>query len=63
VARGTFIDLDGVVQPGPAPRFSASDGARPRPPRKAGADGEAILEELGYSAAEIETLRREGTLL
>ena len=62
-ARETFIDLDGVVQPGPAPRFSSSERARPRPPRDAGADGEAILDELGYSAAEIERFRGEGTLL
>ena len=63
VARQTFIDLDGVVQPGPAPRFSRAERAKPTPPREAGADGEAILHELGYSASEIETLRREGTLL
>ena len=62
-ARDTFIDLDGVVQPGSAPRFSNSNRARPRPPCDPGADGEAILHELGYSTAEIETLRREGTLL
>jgi alpha-methylacyl-CoA racemase len=63
VARGTFIDLEGVVQPAPAPRFSASEGRMPRPPRKAGVDGEAILEGLGYSSGDIETLRRERTLL
>ena len=62
-ARGTFMDVDGVVQPGPAPRFSASERAKPTPPREPGADGEAILAELGYSAGQIETLRREGTLL
>jgi alpha-methylacyl-CoA racemase len=62
-ARTTFIDLDGVTQPGPAPRFSGSARASPSPPRKAGADGEAILQELGYSAGEIDTFRREGTLL
>jgi alpha-methylacyl-CoA racemase len=62
-ARETFIDLDGVIQPGPAPRFSGSERASPSPPRKAGADGEAILQELGYSAGEIDTFRREGTLL
>jgi alpha-methylacyl-CoA racemase len=62
-ARGTFIDLDGVVQPGPAPRYSGNPTADPRPPRAYGADGEAILGELGYSASEIERLRGEGALL
>lgn len=62
-ARETFIDVDGVIQPGPAPRFSGAERAKPTPPREVGEDGEAILQELGYSAGEIETFRREGTLL
>lgn len=61
-ARGTFIELDGVVQPGPAPRFLSSAAAPPRPPRPPGADSEAILAELGYSADEIGRLRSEGTI-
>jgi len=62
-ARGTFIRLGGVVQPAPAPRWSATPTDEPMPPRPSGADGEAILAELGYSAAEIAGLRREGALL
>ena len=31
-ARGTFIDIDGVTQPAPAPRFSRSVPAAPTPP-------------------------------
>jgi crotonobetainyl-CoA:carnitine CoA-transferase CaiB-like acyl-CoA transferase len=31
-ARGTFIEVDGVTQPAPAPRFSRSPCATPRPP-------------------------------
>jgi alpha-methylacyl-CoA racemase len=62
-ARETFIDLDGAVQPGAAPRFSSSVRTKPSPPREAGSDGEAILRELGYSPAEIATFRDEGTLL
>ncbi len=62
-SRGTFIEVGGIVQPGPAPRFSGSSSGRPRPPRKPGADGEAILSDLGYSPTEISQLRREGVLL
>lgn len=62
-ARGTFVDLDGVVQPGPSPRFSRSVAEAPAPPRKPGSDGEAILSGIGYSADEIGELRREGALL
>lgn len=32
-ARGTFIEVDGVIQPGPAPRFSRSIPAVPKPPQ------------------------------
>lgn len=63
VARGTFIELDDVVQPGPTPRYSGTPAAMPDPPRSAGEDGEAILAELGYSAVEVEEMRQQGALL
>ena len=63
IARRTFIDLDGVFQPAPAPRYSASHIDRPDPPREEGEDGESILADLGYAPSEIETLRASGALL
>lgn len=63
VARGTFIDLDGVIQPGPAPRYSRTACDPPRAPGTEGADGEAILAGLGFSAAEIAGLRARRILL
>ncbi|MCK1513202.1 CoA transferase [Bradyrhizobium sp. 190] len=43
-ARGTFIDIDGVVQPAPAPRFSRSVPDTPKPPQaEPGRDFEAAL--------------------
>jgi alpha-methylacyl-CoA racemase len=62
-ARGTFISLDGVIQPGPAPRYSDIRTSEPTAPRQPGADGEAILANLGYSPDAILQLRREGALL
>src|SRR5687767_13904554 len=56
IARRTFLDLDGVFQPAPAPRYSETTLERPDPPRREGQDGQAILEELGYSPAEIDQL-------
>ncbi len=53
IARRTFIDLDGVFQPAPAPRYSRSALDRPDPPRREGVDGAAILGELGYDADSI----------
>ncbi|NOV22479.1 CoA transferase [Cupriavidus necator] len=33
-ARGTFIEVDGIAQPAPAPRFSRTPSAPPAPPGK-----------------------------
>jgi alpha-methylacyl-CoA racemase len=63
IARRSFLDLDGVFQPAPAPRYSGRTLDRPDPPRAKGEDGRAILEELGYSSAEIDSLRSSGALL
>ena len=63
VARGTFIEVGGVIQPGPAPRYSATATDMPRPPRSEGEDGEAILAELGYSPVEVADMREQGALL
>jgi alpha-methylacyl-CoA racemase len=57
-ARATFIEVAGVTQPAPAPRFSVST---PEPPRMAtgdaAADTEALLKALGYSAQRIASLK------
>ena len=53
ISRRTFIDLDGVFQPAPAPRYSQTPLDRPDPPRREGVDGAAILSELGYDADDI----------
>ncbi len=56
VSRSTFIEVDGVVQPAPAPRYSATRNDPPSPPRREGEDGAAILAALGYGAGEVENL-------
>lgn len=43
-ARGSFVEVDGVVQPAPAPRFSRTVPPPPRPPQEAPtADVDAVL--------------------
>ncbi|MFI6446725.1 CaiB/BaiF CoA transferase family protein [Kitasatospora sp. NPDC050543] len=37
VARGTYAEIDGITQPAPAPRFSATPGTLRRPPARPGA--------------------------
>ncbi len=61
-ARGTLVEVDGVVQPAPAPRFSRSRAALERGPVAAGADTEQVLVEHGFSADELARLRAAGTL-
>jgi alpha-methylacyl-CoA racemase len=55
VARGTFAEVGGVIQPMPAPRYGGPFEP-PVGPRREGEDGPAILAELGYSVADIEEL-------
>ena len=61
-ARGTFVELGGVLQPGPAPRYSRTACDPPQPPRREGADNDVILAELGYVAPEIAGLRQAGVI-
>jgi alpha-methylacyl-CoA racemase len=49
-ARETFTEVDGVVQPAPAPRFSRTPGAVQGPPSRPGANTEEILADWKISA-------------
>jgi len=46
-ARETFVDVAGVVQPAPAPRFSRTVAPRPTPPPAVGADTADVLRDWG----------------
>jgi alpha-methylacyl-CoA racemase len=60
--RGTFVDFDGVVQPGPAPRFSRTPSKIQRPPAVPGQHTEEALRDWGFSASELERLRTCGAI-
>ena len=60
--RGTFAEVAGVVQPGPAPRFSRTPGAIRRPPPHSGQHTDEILGELGLDADAIASLRASGAV-
>ncbi len=52
-ARGSFVTVNGVTQPGPAPRFSRTECEIQKPPSIPGEDTEAVLADWGFSADEI----------
>jgi alpha-methylacyl-CoA racemase len=56
-ARGTFIDIDGVTQPAPAPRFSRTAPVVAGAVSAPGADSAAILADWGWSGDAIAALR------
>ena len=61
VSRETFVDVQGVTQPAPAPRFSRTIPDTPRPPAP-GEDGGAVLGDWGFSAVDVDRLRAVGAL-
>ena len=61
-ARGTFVEIDGVVQPGPAPRFSRTPAGRPKPPQALGEGSQSALADWGIAAERIKTLFAHGVL-
>lgn len=62
VSRGVFVEIDGYPQPAPAPRFSRTPAAVPKPPPAIGAHTDAVLREAGFSTAEISALRQAGAI-
>ncbi|WP_022957730.1 CaiB/BaiF CoA transferase family protein [Spongiibacter tropicus] len=62
VARNSFVDVGGHVQPCPAPKFSRSEPATPKPAPLQGVDTDAVLAGLGYDADSLAALRADGVL-
>jgi len=56
VARGTFIDVGGMKQPAPAPRFSRTAPEVARPPAHAGQHTREVLADWGVAAERIDAL-------
>jgi alpha-methylacyl-CoA racemase len=62
VARNTFVDIGGVVQPAPAPRFDRTPPRVPEPPHEKGADTAEVLAELGYDEPTLVSLRASAVI-
>ncbi len=61
-ARGAFAEVGGMMQPMPAPRYSATATATPSPAPAAGSHTAEVLAGLGYDAAKLEALQAAGAL-
>jgi alpha-methylacyl-CoA racemase len=62
-ARKSFVEIAGVTQPAPQPRFSRSTPATPRPADSSGADSRAVLADWGFAVARIESLITSGIIV
>ncbi len=62
VARGTFVDIAGVTQPAPAPRFSRTKARVPSPPAQPGQHTRDVLADWGIAEAEIVGLVASGAV-
>ena len=61
-ARQTFVEVAGVTQPAPAPRFSKTPGAIQGPPPAIGAHDVEALQDWGFSEADVAALKANGAL-
>jgi alpha-methylacyl-CoA racemase len=62
VSRGTFVEVDGVVQPAPAPRFSRTAAELRRPPGPPGLLADEALHDWGFEPDEVRRLRESGAV-
>jgi alpha-methylacyl-CoA racemase len=61
-ARGTFVDVGGVVQPAPAPRFSRTPCDPPSPAARPGEHTDQALTDWGIPPDQVTRLRATGAI-
>jgi len=59
-ARAGTVEVGGIAQPAPAPRFDRTPSATPSPPPERGSGGAAALQRWGFDGTAIEALRGLG---
>ncbi len=62
VSRSTFVEVAGVQQPAPAPRFSRSTTSIARPPAHPGQHTRDVLADFGFDVADIDKLVETGAV-
>jgi alpha-methylacyl-CoA racemase len=63
IARNTYIEVDGLVQPAPAPRFGRTPSEVRHGGHDVGQDTDAILMEMGFGEQELAGLRADGSIV
>jgi alpha-methylacyl-CoA racemase len=61
-ARGTYVEVEGVVQPGPAPRFDRSAPVPVRPAPEVGVHTHELLAQAGFTMDDIQALQAAGAI-
>ncbi len=61
-AREAYTEIDGILQPNAAPRFSRTPGEAKTPPPHIGQHTRAVLTDWGFSDAEISELEAAGAV-
>ena len=62
VARNTYIEVDGMTQPAPAPRFSRTPGEVRHGGHDTGQDTDEVLAAMGFAEQEIAGLKESGAI-
>ncbi len=62
VHRESFVEIDGIAQPAPAPRFLGTPSHVQRPPARIGEHTGAVLKDWGFSADEVALLHQSGAV-
>lgn len=61
-ARNSFLEVDGVMQQAPAPRFSRTQPEISHGARIPGEDTVSVLKDYGFSSDEIDALSADGVI-
>jgi len=62
VARMTFVEIDGITNPAPAPRFSRTKPEIQGPPPNPGEHNETALSDWGISSEDINSVKESGAI-
>ena len=62
VERNTYIEIEGLTQPAPAPRFSRTPSEVAHGAHGAGEDTDEVLGAMGFAEPEIAALREQGAI-